>query len=393
MGVYHFMGLGRAPGAITGPISYLANRYSRWNNTDKDFFSGSGESARFRVNESIIKKLKGKDIPKNIISKLEGLTFNKAYKEEDFENLIKTTLQIDNEFYRNIILECSDMKMGDVQAIVFFSTKELYEGIDKKFLCFDYILNTFGKYDNYQNLIKPENSVKNVLLNLLPSELSNFNNDRKTVDLYWIEIDRRDFKQVFDRVIEIVLAFSSVGGQGKEIWCNLTGGTNIINYSLQLASVFTGDIARLYYVQSTNEEYADKCIRYHIENENVFPYWIEIPIFPTALNPIEERIIQVIEEKQLIHTGELFNILNSEYYTIIPNSQSLMDNYLKPLWKQGFIKDEGDDCYSLSKRWREVKKPLEDIKKKKEIFKKEKTNIEDLIKKYDWIKKDKIEIG
>ena len=46
MGTYHLMGLGRSPGAITGPISYLAYRYRRWNADDQRFFACSGEARR-----------------------------------------------------------------------------------------------------------------------------------------------------------------------------------------------------------------------------------------------------------------------------------------------------------------------------------------------------------
>lgn len=31
MGTYHLMGLGRSPGAVIGPLTYLAHRYQRWN--------------------------------------------------------------------------------------------------------------------------------------------------------------------------------------------------------------------------------------------------------------------------------------------------------------------------------------------------------------------------
>lgn len=42
MGIYHFMGLGRSPGAVTAAISYLADRYER----DAAFFATSGEFAQ-----------------------------------------------------------------------------------------------------------------------------------------------------------------------------------------------------------------------------------------------------------------------------------------------------------------------------------------------------------
>ena len=45
MGVYHLMGLGLSPGAVTGPLSYLACRHRRWSEADRAFFGGSGERA------------------------------------------------------------------------------------------------------------------------------------------------------------------------------------------------------------------------------------------------------------------------------------------------------------------------------------------------------------
>lgn len=34
MGVYHLMGLGRSPGTVIGALTYLAQRYQRWNAED-----------------------------------------------------------------------------------------------------------------------------------------------------------------------------------------------------------------------------------------------------------------------------------------------------------------------------------------------------------------------
>jgi len=385
MGIYHLMGLGRAPGAITGPISYLANRYSRWNEEDKLFFSGSGESARFKINENIIKKLKNENQPKDIIQKIEKLISSNVYKEDELkDNLSKEGIP---EKIIQQIVNHADMKMGDIQAIVFFSTKELYEGKEKNTNSFNYILNSYGKYDGYNNQVETKESVKTVLQKLLQHELKKFNSNRNEIDIYWIEIDRRDFNQVFDRVVQVILSLSSVGGQGKEIWCNLTGGTNVINYSLQLASTITGEIARLYYVQATNHEFAERCIRYHIEDESKLKYWIEIPIFPIALSPVEQEIIRILEREQIIEKGKLYNLLRSS--ATIDSPDTLEKNYLTPMWKQGFIKDE-DELYFLSRRWEEIKGPIKVMEEQKEFFHKEKISINQLMGKVDWITKEVI---
>ncbi|HEY65183.1 MAG TPA: hypothetical protein G4O02_11495 [Caldilineae bacterium] len=53
MGTYHLMGLGRSAGAITGPISYLAHRYQRWNDDDQRFFAFSGEVQQREAGEKV----------------------------------------------------------------------------------------------------------------------------------------------------------------------------------------------------------------------------------------------------------------------------------------------------------------------------------------------------
>jgi hypothetical protein len=53
-------------------------------------------------------------------------------------------------------------------------------------------------------------------------------------------------------VVRVVSALAGVGGQGKEMWVNLTGGNNMINFALELAATLSGDVARLYYVQAEN---------------------------------------------------------------------------------------------------------------------------------------------
>ncbi|MBO9395009.1 MAG: hypothetical protein J7458_19015 [Caldilinea sp.] len=43
MGTHHLMGLGRSPGTVIGPLTYLAHRYNRWNEDDQRFFARSDE--------------------------------------------------------------------------------------------------------------------------------------------------------------------------------------------------------------------------------------------------------------------------------------------------------------------------------------------------------------
>jgi hypothetical protein len=84
MGVYHLMGLGRSAGTVIGPLTYLAHRYNRWNADDQRFFARSGEVRQRQAGQ----------------------------------------------------------KVGDVQALVLFTTPEVLSG---QVAAFDYVDNPPGK--------------------------------------------------------------------------------------------------------------------------------------------------------------------------------------------------------------------------------------------------------
>ena len=60
--------------------------------------------------------------------------------------------------------------------------------------------------------------------------------DRTSIELFWIEVDFYDMTDCFTKVIRVITLLSdkAKGGKGKEMWVNLTGGSNVINLSLQL---------------------------------------------------------------------------------------------------------------------------------------------------------------
>ena len=199
MGVYHLMGLGRSPGAITGPISYLAHRYQRWNEEDRAFFARSGEVRQREAGE----------------------------------------------------------KVGDVQALVLFTTREVLNG---EVLAYEFVENPPGRIATGPK--QPRQPMKEVLRQLLRREWPAISGGRPFGTIFWCEVDRRDIRTTYERVIRVVAALSGVGGQGHEMWGNLTGGNNVINFALELAATLSGAVARLYYVQAANPD-AEKCVRFY----------------------------------------------------------------------------------------------------------------------------------
>jgi len=133
--------------------------------------------------------------------------------------------------------------------------------------------------------------MKDVLHNLLRKEWLKINGGRTRVQIFWVEVDRRDIFLTYNRIIQVITALAGVGGQGKEMWVNLTGGNNVTNFALQLAATLSGDVARFYYVQAENQA-AEKCVWFTSEKN----YWIELPVMPLALSQLNLAVINILEQ-------------------------------------------------------------------------------------------------
>ncbi len=217
MGVIHFMGLGQSPGAVISAVSYLFFRLNRSDANDSSFFSGSG--GRQHVD----------------------LT-------------------------------------GSIEAIVFFSTPEIFNGTKKSH---DYIDNTLGHEDG--KLISNQTELPDLLKQLLKKEWMPYNRELGR-DIYEVEIDMGDFDITFKRIIQTYLAFSSPGRQGKEIWVNLTGGLNIINLPLLSAGCLSALASRFYYINNLGKKNGPipKEIRPVIPKKDIGTasdrFWVDIPL-------------------------------------------------------------------------------------------------------------------
>lgn len=283
MGVYHLIGLGRSPGAVIGPLTYLAHRYQRWNPADRAFFAGSGEAAQ---------RARGD-------------------------------------------------RVGDIHALVLFTTRE--------FLCQEWPAICGGR---------PEGVV------------------------FWCEVDRRGIRTTYARVAQVA-ALAGVGGQGKEIWVNLTGGNNVVNFALELAAVLSGDVARLYYVQAAGER-AEKCLRFTAEDG----YWVELPIVPMALGRLRRAILQTLTDHGPLYQEALYERLRCDYWDLsrgLDSVETPRREHLTPLWK-GRIIQETEEGYIPGPRWTLIQPYLQGL----EEARKRGRTIEQLCEEEDWIEQEVI---
>ena len=325
MGVYHLMGLGRSPGAATGPLSYLAHRYQRWNENDQRFFSRSGEVAHREAGK----------------------------------------------------------KTGDIQAIVLFSTTEVLEAQEngKPFLTSSYLENVAGKTIGKD---QPGRAMKDVLRSLLQQTWPAISGGRKSGDVFWCEIDRRDIGNAYECMVQVVAALAGVGGQGKEMWANLTGGNNVINFATELAATLSGAIARSYYVQA-QDPIAEKCVHFTTEDG----YWVELPVMPLTLGRLSHAVLDVLMSQGALGGTDLFNRLlnHSQYWNLVYGVayNTFKELYLTPMWKQGLITGE-EKMYVIGPQW-ELIRPYEEYW---QATRQANVTIEQLAQRESWIEREEI---
>lgn len=332
MGVYHLMGLGLSPGAVTGSISYLAYRYQRWNSEDREFFSRSGEVAQRE----------------------------------------------------------SGQKVGDMQSLVLFTTRDVLEGLDEMGRP---ISEEFSYIDNKPGYIqkKPEKNfdlpMKDLLSDLVKREWLGISGGRTTGYIFWCEVNRREIVPTYERIVKVIASLTEVGNLGKEIWINLTGGNNVINFALELAATLSGDVNRLYYLQLANQA-ADKCVRFTDTDEK--NYWVDLPVMPLALSEINRAVLAFLEREIKADLNTLHSHLSGTHWNILQgmSPESFRKSYLEPMWQRNFIANEGDD-YTIGKQWSSVQQYEQILKEAREQAKAGLT-LEELEKKETWISKQKI---
>jgi hypothetical protein len=324
MGVYHLMGLGRSVGTVIGPLTYLAHRYNRWNDEDQRFFARSGEVRQRQAGQ----------------------------------------------------------KVGDVQALVLFTTSEVLSG---QVLAFDYVDNPPGKITTGPQ--KSGGPMKQVLRDLLRREWPAISGGREQGTIFWCEVDRRNIRVTYERVVRVVAALAGAGGQGKEMWANLTGGNNVINAALELAAMLSGDVARLYYVQAENEA-AEKCVRFTAEDG----YWVDLPVMPLALGRVFRAILDLLEQGKPLSTRDLYSQLSSHetYWNLVQDisREVFQEIYLTPMWKQGLIAEDKDG-YIVGPQWGLIR-PYQEILQE---ARKANLTIEALADQEPWLEEERVALG
>ncbi len=88
--------------------------------------------------------------------------------------------------------------------------------------------------------------------------------------VYWLEANYRDLEFNLQQVARTFYALSPPGDTGREIWVNLTGGSNVMNIATLLATIMSGITGRAYYTYTRDP----RLLRPANEND----FWYDIPV-------------------------------------------------------------------------------------------------------------------
>ncbi|MEW6418835.1 MAG: hypothetical protein AB1480_12060 [Nitrospirota bacterium] len=177
---------------------------------------------------------------------------------------------------------------GDViESIILFASSDVREGSTKTRECIynDYMSMTARKTLKMVNIL-------NVITEFIISEIADIMPKKGTV--YCCVVDPNDYDSCFEVIAKAALHFSPPGDTGKNIWANLTGGTNVLNASLLQVAFLSGLISRIYYTFLPRED--DRKYLQPVKNDSERFRWDEVPFIKTSFDNVYQALLQELKD-------------------------------------------------------------------------------------------------
>ncbi|NEQ31060.1 MAG: hypothetical protein F6K04_08655 [Leptolyngbya sp. SIO4C5] len=223
----------------------------------------------------------------------------------------------------------AETQRGKIEALVLFTSKEV---IERTLIAFP-----------YQGNDKP-GPVRTEIETVLQQVWQHTDPDigRK---LIWCEVDIDNYQDCFEKIIKVTYRYSQPNKQGKEIWCNLTGGSNSLGLALLSMSELTGKSTKRYLI-SQRKAY-QKLIRIPSQikvNPNADGYFRVLPFIKTTVDALQfyEVLIELDRLNQAIATENLFSRLCHQPQFSGLTSEVFRRQYLLQLYSLGYTHYEPD---------------------------------------------------
>ena len=322
MGVYHFMGVGRAVGAVTCAVDYIEK------------------------------------------------ALNKILSNDDSPEVIKL-------FHSSGGISHNEIDRGKIEAIVLFTSKEVIENKIEAF--------------PYTGCQKPGKMRDETLHNL--KKVWNRSDPDEGRKIFWCEVDIDSYKDCFEKIVKVAYRFSPPGKQGKEIWCNLTGGTNSTGLALLTMARLTGLSTRHYLISQRREYQKEVKVPGHIKIiPNKDDYFNVVPFIKTYIDTI--NFYEILMELKSINkpetTTNLFYRLKGKSLFVTTTFDDFKKRYMLKLYGLGYTDyNQQADEVSLNINGRNFINEIEDLEAVIEIEEKllqKKIDIIEESKKWKWFK-------
>jgi len=226
-------------------------------------------------------------------------------------------------------------KVKKVSGIVIFTTPEVRH---RKLLARDkkYVDNPYGsdkgqEYslgDTTGNLITFE-VVRRFIANEFRAMLQ-----EERGKVYWLKASYHDLDFNLRQLVRALCVLSPPGETGREIWINLTGGSNVMNLATLLITVMSGITGRAYY----NYTRDIRLLRPARETD----FWYDIPVLKLNFDRDYETILQILfEQGDWMQSDALFNQVKQRRWQFRATRETFAPDYLNKLdgW---LIEREGD---------------------------------------------------
>jgi hypothetical protein len=169
--------------------------------------------------------------------------------------------------------------------------------------------------------------------------------------VYWLEASYHNLDFNLQQVVRGLCALSPPGATGREIWVNLTGGSNVMNIAMLLATAMGGVTGRAYYTYTRD-------IRL-LRPAGEADFWYDIPILKVSFDRDYEAILRVLEEQGgWVKAGDLFSHVKQLRPQFKATKNSFATDYLNKL--DGWLIKRQDDRNQLSPAGHRILELIED---------------------------------
>jgi hypothetical protein len=197
---------------------------------------------------------------------------------------------------------------------------ELYARDDDK-----YVDNLYGTDKGEENTLKnAEGKIRTfaVVMDFIRDEFQEMLREERG-KVYWLKANYHNLDFNLDQVVRAFCCLSPPGKTGKEIWVNLTGGSNVMNMAALLATAMSGITGRAYYTYTHN-------IRF-LRPVNESEFWHDVPVFKVDFDRDYEAILRALKGRDWVDSSELLERVKTSRWQFRADKNSFAPDYLNKL--------------------------------------------------------------